>query len=180
MADRRKKQTKLIALCSMLSALGVVLIACSAFFDVLDLTVAAVASLFTVFAVMEIGGIYPWLIFAVTGILSLMILPSNPGAYCYVLFFGHYPMIKSRFERRLRPLVAWIFKLIFFNIIFSGYLFLFPLFLPTEFFDGVWYIVLAYLLGNLLMVLYDLALTKLVTAYLGGLRERLHISRWLK
>ena len=108
MADRRQRKTRLIAASAMLSALGVVLIAAAALLDVLDLTMAALASLLTVFAVIEIGQFYPWLIFAVTGILSLILLPKNTGAYCYLLFFGYYPIIKSVFERKLPKPLAWL------------------------------------------------------------------------
>lgn len=125
MADRRQRKTRLIAASAMLSALGVVLIAAATLLDVLDLTMAALASLLTVFAVIEIGQFYPWLIFAVTSILSLVLLPRNSGAYCYLLFFGYYPIIKSVFERKLPKPLAWLCKFLVFNLGFSGYVFLF-------------------------------------------------------
>lgn len=180
MADRRQRKTRLIAASAMLSALGVVLIAAAALLDVLDLTMAALASLLTVFAVIEIGLFYPWLIFAVTGILSLILLPKNTGAYCYILFFGYYPMIKSVFERKLPKPLAWLCKFLVFNLGFSGYVFLLPILITNEPFPGGWYIAAMYGGGNLLMLLYDLAMTKLITLYLIRLRDRLHISRWFR
>lgn len=181
MASSGRKKTRILALSAMLSALGVVLISSSALIEVLDLTMAAVASLFTVFAVIELGGGYSWFIFAVTGTLSLILLPQNTGAYCYLIFFGYYPMIKSLFERRLRTPLAWLCKAAVFNVAFSGYVFLIPLLLTNEVYPDIWwYYVVMYAGGNLLMFLYDLALTKLVTLYFAKLRERLHVSRWLK
>ena len=60
-------KTKKMTLGAILSAMGVALLFIGSFIETLDLTMAALASFFCIFAVIELGGVYPWLIFSVTG-----------------------------------------------------------------------------------------------------------------
>ena len=84
-----------MTVCAMLSALGVVLLLIGSFVEVMDLSAAAIASLLCVFAVIEYGGASPWLIFAVTSVLSMVLLPTKTPALMYLAFFGYYPIIKE-------------------------------------------------------------------------------------
>lgn len=68
-------KTKKLALCSMLSALGCALLLIGCVSDIFDLTFSCAASLIIVFAVIELKGPYPLLIYLVTGLVSLLILP---------------------------------------------------------------------------------------------------------
>ncbi|MBO5842495.1 MAG: hypothetical protein J6R46_05805, partial [Clostridia bacterium] len=56
----------------------------------LDLSMAALASLITVWAAEELDGSYPWLIWLVTSLLSLLLMPFNTAAWEYLLFAGLY------------------------------------------------------------------------------------------
>ena len=60
--------------------------------EVLDISMAVIASLICVFAVIEYGKGYPWLIFSVTAILSLLLLPNKFPAVVYGCFMGFYPI----------------------------------------------------------------------------------------
>ena len=71
------KKTKKIALAAILSALGVLILLLGSIITVLDLTMVAMASLLIMLAVVEIGGGYPYLIWLVTGFLSLLLLPDK-------------------------------------------------------------------------------------------------------
>ena len=77
MRNRIRKQTKYLTVSAMLAALGVVLLSLGAMVEVLDISVAVLASLLTVYAVIEMGGAYPWLIWLVTSVLSLLLLPQK-------------------------------------------------------------------------------------------------------
>ena len=63
----------------MLAALGVVFLYIGSVVQVMDITMAVVASLCCTFAVIEFGGSYPWLVYAVTGVASLIVLPQKGG-----------------------------------------------------------------------------------------------------
>ena len=89
------EKTKKITLSAVLTAMGVVLLLIGAVIEVLDLTMAALASFFCIFSVIEMGKGYPWMIYAVTGILSIILMPQGFGGWFYILFFGYYPIIKE-------------------------------------------------------------------------------------
>ena len=100
----------------MLSALGVVFLYLGAIIEVLDLSLAAFSSLLVVFAVIELGGYWPWLVYLVTGLLALLLLPQKFGAVVYLLFTGYYPMVKRFAESRLPRLLALALKWATFNL----------------------------------------------------------------
>ena len=66
-----------MTLCAVLSALGVVLLYLGSFIEVLDLSVALLASLAIVVLVIERGGAYPMMTYGVTALLSLLLLPNK-------------------------------------------------------------------------------------------------------
>ncbi|MCI8387808.1 MAG: hypothetical protein HFE63_05015 [Clostridiales bacterium] len=172
------KKTKKIALAAILSALGVVILLLGSIIEILDLTMVAIASMLVFLTVIEIGGGYPYLVWLVTGTLSLLLLPSKFAALLYMLFGGIYPILKAMFER-LHYIVSWILKFSFFNsiltllILLSNYVFHIP---DTELgFHGM-----VYLLCNGVFFLYDIAATQIVTLYLVKLRKMLGLKNFFK
>ena len=182
------KQTKKLTLGAILSAMGVALLFLGSFIETLDLTMAALASFFCIFAVIELGGIYPWLIFSVTGVLSVILMPYSMTGWFYLLFFGYYPILKDKFDRLIKP-VAWVIKLIVFNLtLLLGTAITFLLiFGQTEgktLIDafmyvfggeemGGWFAIGVYLLANFTFIIYDFALTRLIIFYFRKIRDRL-------
>ena len=88
MRERIQKRTKYLTVSAMLSALGVVLLGIGALVEVLDVTTAIAASFLIIYAVIELGGVYPWLIWLVTSSLALILLPQKTPALFYALFAG--------------------------------------------------------------------------------------------
>ena len=72
---RRSGKIKTLALCSMLAALGVVVLLLGSFIEVLDLSAAMLASLILVITVIETGKAWPWLTYSVTALTALLLLP---------------------------------------------------------------------------------------------------------
>ena len=95
----------------MLSALGVVVLYLGAIIEVLDLSLAALAPVLVIYVAIELGGSWPWLVYLVTGLLSLLLLPQKFGAVVYLLFTGFYPMVKKWAEQRLPRLLSLAVKL---------------------------------------------------------------------
>lgn len=167
MKDRIQKRTQKLTLCAMLCALGVILMAIGALIEVLDLSTAALASLLCVFAVIELGRGYPWAVWAITSLLSLLLLPQKTPALFYTVFLGYYPILKSYLERFPRW-ISVLGKFVGFHIalilILAG-LRLFGLSAqedPLRIGFGI----ALYGLALICFWIYDLALTKLITAYL--------------
>ena len=80
--------TKKLAVCSMLCALGVIMLSLGSLVDVLDITMAVVASLFCIFAVIEYGGSAPWMIYISTSLLALILAPMPKTAAFLYIFKG--------------------------------------------------------------------------------------------
>lgn len=166
------QHTKRLTVCAMLCALGVVMLWIGAAIEVAELSMAVIASLLCVFAVIEYGASCAWLVFAVTAVLSLILLPNKGTAAVYLLFFGYYPILKGKFESR-PPLARWLFKEAVFHValvaIFLAWRFLL---FPTANAFSPWLYLFALLFAEVAFLLYDVALTRLISLYLFRLRKR--------
>ena len=163
-------KTKKLALAAVLSALCFVILLLGSVITVLDLSCAAVASFIIIFCVIELGGYYPYLVWAVVSLLSLLMLPDKFGAMVFALFSGIYPILKSYIER-LPRMISWVLKLVCFNIVLTLIIGAsrFILGIPTEEID---FSLIVYGVCNITFVLYDIASTRMITLYLFKLRKR--------
>ena len=178
-----KKATRRLAVSALLAALGVVLLLLGSLVQVLDLSMAAIASLLAVFAVIEIGGKYPMLIYAVTSVLSLLLLPVKTAALVYFAFAGYYPVVKAFIEKIKNRVIGTVLKLLFFNLMLTLFLIFVRLFVPTfEIFPElelgkVLPYAIAFGVGNLTFVLYDVLLTKVIVLYIFRIRHKLGLDK---
>ena len=169
--ERKIKGTRALTVSAVLCALGVIFLALGSLLQVLDLSMAAVASFLIIFAVIELGGKYPFLIYAVTAVLSMLLVPYKTAALAYLCFAGYYPMLKALLEGHLPRFWGWVLKILIFNAGLA-----LALFLAFRFFAGfeitsAWYY---WLLPacSLVFVVYDIALTRLIGAYIYKWRAR--------
>jgi len=175
MSDPIRKRTKYLTVCAMLTALGVILMALGSIVDVLDLSVAVLASMLCIYAVIEMGSFYPWALWGATSILSLILLPVKTPALFYAAFAGFYPILKEKLERLPRP-VAWILKLAVFHLSLGLIVLVIRLFLPEQLTEEIPYFgLILYVISLVAFFLYDIALTRLITFYLIRLRKRFRI-----
>ena len=171
----KKYDAKKIAVCSLLSALGVVALWLGRLIPAMDMSMAVIASVFAVAAVIEYGKSAPWLVFAVTSTLSLILMSDNSAVYMYVFFLGFYPIIKEKLER-LKKGLCWFLKEIIFNVAMVLLLIGEKLFLAADTSEP-WYIYLAFvILAEIAFPLYDIALTRLITLYLRKIRPKLRLK----
>lgn len=181
------KKTKQLTVSSLLCAIGVALLFVGSVVETLDLSMAALASFLCVFAVIELSGKYSWMIYAATGLLSVILMPYSMGGWFYLLFFGYYPIIKEKLEKLKKP-VEWLLKIITLNLaliicVFAAYFLFFGQTEGKSVFDaftlvfgdsGVGEImaIVIYALVNVVFVIYDIALTRLITLYFYKIRHR--------
>ena len=163
----------------MLAAFSVVLLAIGALFQMLDLSMAVIASLPVLFAHLELRRPYPWLLFIVTSVLSLLLVTPKTAPLLYAVFFGFYPILKTGLEALPRA-IEWIFKLLlcqgafWIYFLLSAYVFMFPeALMPSE-----WLFWAVYALVLLAFVLYDFAVSRIISFYAFRLRPRL--TKFLK
>lgn len=178
MQKKQMKQTKRIAISAILSALGVLMLYLGSVIEVLDLTMAALASFLVILAVIEMDSRSPWLIYAVTGVLAVLILPNKFIALFYLLFAGIYPILKERFER-LHPVVSWILKFSTFNTALLLVIFVTAnlLHLPD---NALAFTIPVFAAGNGVFLMYDIAMTQIITLYLVKLRNLLRMKNYFE
>lgn len=174
MSAKKRNQTKLLTVGAMLSALGVVVLSLGSVITTLDLTVAALASFFCIYAVIEMGGPYPWMIWGTISFLG-MFLPQKTPAVLF-LFIGCYPIFKEKFEKQVRWLCLTL-KLVTFHVM-AGLFFLTSfLFFPSELIGyAPWMFAIGYVLAVITFMVYDHALSKIITFYLLRLRDRFRLK----
>jgi disulfide bond formation protein DsbB len=129
-----------------------------------------------------------FLAFGASGLLSAIILPFKSVAAAYILFFGAYPILKSYFEtKRLKTILQFIVKFAYFNITFlfgawllqkagliaqnasgilSEYLAALGVSLPQQALIAAGFAVV-----NLVFLLYDIGLTRLITTFLSRTKK---------
>ncbi len=163
-------KTKRIAFAATMAALCVIILLLGSVITVLDLSCAAAASLVIILCVIELGGYYPWLVWGVVSLISLLLLPDKFGALVFACFAGHYPILKQYIERTPK-ITQWIIKILLFNIILTGIIAAskFILGVPSSEVD---FSLITYGVCNLTFILYDIALTRLISLYLFKLRKR--------
>lgn len=178
MAKKKPTFDKRIVVAGVLVALSVIILYLGSAIEVLDLTMSAIVSLLIVIIVIEMGYSYAWLTFVCTSILSLIMLPQKTSAIFYVCFVGYYPILKSYIERIHSALARWAIKLVVGNLAIGFMFLVIRLFVPDEFENEL--LTFTYILGILAFVMFDIALSKLITLYFKMLRERFKLYKFLK
>jgi hypothetical protein len=176
MAKSFRQRTKRLTVSAMLAAIGVVMLLIGSFLESLDLTVAALASMLCIYAVIELGGAYPWMIWGVTSLLGLLLLPYPKTPALFYLLIGFYPILKEKLEK-LKRLPCLLFKLVVIHAVLGIVLLALWIFPELrELLGNVWLLLGTYAITVVTFLIYDYALTKLITFYLIRLRSRLRLK----
>ena len=108
-----------------------------------------------------------------SALLGLFLLPDKGVALLYLIFLGLYPVVKNNIEGLRRLPLEWLCKLACFNAALSLFWFaLRALFLPDPpvwLGERTW---LLYLAGNLIFVLYDVGLSRLIALVMARMPGR--------
>ncbi len=171
------KSTKKLAIASMLSALSVVVVWLGATFEVLDLSAVALASFAIAFAHIELKGSYPYLIYITTSVILALIMPIKAATLMYICFGGVYPTVKLFAERLIRPFGLLCKGVSFLALIALGALGMYLIGDPFLS-QGKWYLVGLAALAFITLVVYDYALTVVISFYTFRLRKK--IQKYLK
>ena len=176
-------KTKIIAFCSIMSALSIIFMAVGAFIPSLDMTAALFASLPIIVIVCVFGRKHALAVFlssSLLGVILMLNLPNHGAIIAYGCFFGYYPILKSVIEIKIRKKwLAILVKFVLFTAIFAVLLFLAITFFNFDEFIG-WYSVIIVALGEIAFVVYDIVLTKGIMYYFRFLRPRLRIERFFR
>lgn len=171
-----------ISLCAILTALSVILLLLGGISGTLDLASAALASLCVVIAVIEAGYGSAFLVYLAASIIGLLLLPAKTPVLFFAVFFGYYPIIKSLSER-LSMLLSYVVKLLSYSAAFAITAAASLIFMTsgsTEISSPIVLYTVLYFACAFVFVIYDIALTRLIRAYVHSLRKRLGMGRFHK
>ena len=170
------KQSAKITIGGMTAALSIALMFMTSFIPFLTYALPAIAGLLLTMIVIEINKKWAWAVFAAVSLLSIFVIADKESAMMYIAFFGYYPIIKSNVEKIKLRWIEWIVKLLIFNAAITvAYFIIIYLFqIPIEEMKslGRYSLYILYALANGMFILYDIALTQLITAYVRVWRKK--------
>lgn len=167
----KTNRTKKLAFSAIVTALAVVFLYVGALFDVLDLSAAALASICVLWIMVEFGTRWALAVYAAASILALLLLPVKLPAVLFAGLLGYYPPLKALYERKLHGILQWAAKLLTLNAAVLVMI-LVVRYVAAE---ALWFEVLLLVTANIVFVIYDIALTRLMRAYVLVWRKRLRI-----
>lgn len=170
------KKTNIITLGGVLAAVSVVLMFLTNFIPIAQMALPAIAGVLLITMVLEAGSGWAFGVYVVVSALSLLLLGDKTPAIYYIFFFGHYPIVKNYIERLKNKPLQWLVKLAACNLcgaavyLITTFVMGLPLDLPIK---GVYVIPAAVLAVNLVFVIYDFAVSRLIVLYVYRLRKML-------
>lgn len=172
------KQSSKTAFGGILTALSVVLMFLTGIIPFLTFALPALAGALLILIVMEIGPKWALSVYAAVSILSLLVVADKEAAMMYAAFFGYYPVIKSFLESRLPRWLEWIVKFLIFNVamVLAYVVIIFVFGIPLDEMEefGKYAVPILLGMGNVVFFVYDIALTRVIGAYLHRWRQMFH------
>jgi hypothetical protein len=167
----RVKRSNIVALGGMIAAVSVVLMLLTVYIPLLEQALPALAGVLLIAAVIETGTGWAFVIYTAVGLLSLLFAFQNGAAFYYILFFGQYTIVKSFIERIPQKPLQWVVKIILFNVCAVAVYFVVLLVagLPQNVFVYGYPVTIA--LINVMFIVYDIALSRLVVTYRTRIRK---------
>lgn len=159
------------ALGGIVAALSVTMMFLTAVIPTLTYALPAAAGVLLIIVVIDVDKKWAFGVYAAVSLLSVLILPDKEAAVMYVFFFGHYPIVKALLEKtRLGKIALWVCKLLIFNAsVVAAYLVIIYVFrIPFDDMGafGKWTVWILLGMGNVVFLIYDVALSRLVTLYM--------------
>ena len=174
------KKTGKMTLSAILAALVSVFMITS-FFPYLTYGIPALASLFIMVAVVEMGVKWGFAVYIVSALL-VAILPGEPEAkLIYIALLGYYPALKAILENKLNRVLEYVIKFAVFNAmllltygVIAG---IFGIELGDMGEFGKYTAVILIAAANLVFIIYDIMITRVSVWYSFKIHKK--ISRYL-
>ena len=173
------KKSYRVAMGGMVSALAVISMFLTGFIPIGTYALPAFAGALLLVIALEFDVRWAYLVYIAVSILCLLVTPDREAAVLFVTFFGHYPTTKLLIERIHSRIIQWLVKFGLFNgtMILSFWAMMHLLGMAEiadEFGEfGRWGAWIFLLLGNIVFVLLDIALTGMKRFYLLRVQKKL-------
>lgn len=189
--NQTARKTKRLALCAVLCALGVVILGFGAVLEVMDITTTMLSSLLLLPVMLCYGNGYAFMTYAVTGVLSVILMPFSFAPWMYLGLAGYYPMVKAKFDK-LPKLLSLLLKAILVLVALSAYFVAFYFLMMQgagslsdaftlafgEKEDPSWMGWVAVALAYVAFFAYDLLIDRLLVLY--RYRWQARVEKWMK
>ena len=138
----------------------------------------AMAGMVLIAVVVENGFKTAIIVYVAVSFLSIFIVPDREAALLFIAFFGYYPILKPKLDAIKLKVVAYLIKLIVFNLSVVGayFVIIYLLGMPDilsdlgEFGEYSAYILLG--IGNIIFFIYDFALKNIMQLYIHWFRVK--------
>lgn len=173
----RVNKTYKLAFSSVIAALSLVMLFITAFIPVGTYALPCIAGAMLAAVVIESGYIAATAVYSVVSIMAFLLVADKEAVLYYAAFLGFYPIIKGLLERIKLRFLQYILKSFVFNvcIIVAFYISITLLSVPKESFVlfGVYVPWVFLVAGNVIFVIYDLCLTRIITQYIVQWRKKI-------
>lgn len=171
------RKTYSLAFASVVAALSLVFMFITSFIPIGTYALPCIAGALLAAVVIESGYITATVVYVAVSFLSFLLVADKEAVLYYVAFLGFYPILKGLFERiKFKPL-QFLLKLCVFNIciVTAFYVGITLLSIPKESFELFdVYLPLVFLaLGNIVFIVYDICLTRIITQYIVIWRKKI-------
>ncbi len=166
-----KKEIKKITLSSLFSAMIVVLILIGTFFELLDITVAALCAFAVYIILIEAGFKYSFLVYLTSSTLCLILTPMSSATLYFVGFFGYYPVIKIKL-RKLKKHSRKLICLLLFNASMIALMLLFKAVFALQN-EPIYMYILLLATSNVFFFCFDYLLDVFTIIYFKKLRNKI-------
>ena len=161
-----RERTKALTLSALCAALSFVILALSMVLPAQRLALLCLSSLGAVACLCSCGGRWALGSYAVTALLSVLLLPEKSMPLAYAIFCGYYPVLKLRIEKLPAAAGRYALKLLCFNAAFAAFYYLVRLTFGLH-------PALLIPAANGAFLLYDYALGKLILLYIRTIHGRI-------
>ena len=176
-----RKSSSIVAFGGVIAALCLVLMLISGVLQVATLAIPALSGMLLMFIVIELGAKWAVCVYAVVSVFSILFVADKEAALMFTLFFGYYPILKSKLDILSPKIFSWFLKFLVFNIamILEYFVAIKILMVPSEEYVifGVSIPLVLLFLANIVFILYDRALVGIVIMYYQRLRNNLKFLR---
>jgi hypothetical protein len=166
-----------VAYGGMIVGLSLVAMFATALFPFAEYALPAIAGIFLIGLVVDFGFRSAVVAYVAVSLLSAVIVPNKEAAVLFIAFLGYYPILKGRLEQMKNRIAEWCVKFGIFNfaVLLSYYLMMSVFGLKEviaevkAFQFGIWVLLL---LANVVFLIYDFALTRLISFFICRIRPK--------
>lgn len=176
--NKKTNKTYKLAFSSVIAALSLVMLFITAFIPVGTYALPCIAGAMLAAVVIESGYITAVAVYSVVSIMAFLLVADKEAVLYYVAFLGFYPIVKGLLERIKIRFLQYMLKFLVFNVCIIGafYISISLLSVPKESFVlfGVYIPWIFLVAGNVIFIIYDLCLTRIITQYIVQWRKKIN------